>query len=59
MSFTFSFSKCVYGFQVRPKFGNKFGIFGKCPKQTFDNDFGKLYVQLGDKFQCTDKLGTF
>ncbi len=45
----------VYGFQVGPKFGYKLGILGKCLKQTF----GKLYMQLGDKFQYTDHLGRF
>ncbi len=46
-------------FKVGPKFGYKFRIFGKCLKQIFGKDFGKLYVQLGEKFQCTDNLGTF
>ncbi len=55
----FHFQKFVHSFQVGPKFGYKFGIFMKCSKQIFGKDFGKLYVQRGDKFQCTDKLGTF
>ncbi len=38
------------------KFGYKFGIFGKCSKKVFDKDFGKLYMQSGNKFQHTDNL---
>ncbi len=26
-------------------------------KRIFGKDFGKLHVQLGDKFQCMDNLG--
>ncbi len=44
---------------MRPKFGYKFGISGKCSQQTFGKDFSKLLVQLGDKFQYVDNLGAF
>ncbi len=51
--------KFVHGFQVEPK-RNNFGILGK--RSNFikvGKDFGKLYVQLGDNFQCTDNLRRF
>ena len=40
-------------------FGNKFGVLRKFSKWTFGKDIGKLQVQFGDKFQCTDNLGAF
>ncbi len=43
MLFVVLFSKrIIYSFQVGPKFGYKFGILGKCSKQTFGKDLGKL-----------------
>ncbi len=35
VSFVFHCKEIVCGFQVGPKFGYKFGIFGKCSKQAF------------------------
>ncbi len=55
--FDFPKKKSVF-FKVGPKFGYKFRISGKCLIQIFGKDFDKLYVQLGEKFQCTDNLGT-
>ncbi len=37
----------------------KFRFLGSFAKKTFGQGFGELYVQLCDKFQHTDDLGTF
>ncbi len=38
------------------KFGHKFMILRKFSSEIFGEDFSKLYVQSGGKFQCTDNL---
>ncbi len=53
------FQKFIHGFQVGPKFGYKFWYFKKVFKIDKGEEFGKLYVQSGDKFQCADNWRRF
>ena len=57
MSSILSFLKNCCCFLGGQKFGYK--KFLKMFSQISGKDFGELYVQLCDKFQGTDNLGTF